>query len=701
VHKSLRSTRVQVIRRPLDWALAPERAALLVRDDAHPFALIGDWAGGGALIGSEPTGVAGHDEDPFAVIDEQPVIDQPNEHPNAVGGGWFGYLGYDLGRRLEPVAASPPSPATPLRPFALAFYDHLVRLDSDGQWWFEALWSADRAHALEDRLTTLERRAASPAASTARPFATEPWSSTPTSGGHERAVEACVRRIHAGDLFQANICLRLESRIHGDALDLFAAAAAKLKPARAAYLAGPWGAAASLSPELFLARHGSRVRSAPIKGTRPATQRRELEASVKDHAENVMIVDLVRNDLGRVCTPGSITVDALARARLHTGVWHLVSEVSGTLAGDTRDGELVRAAFPPGSVTGAPKVAALNVISELESTPRDIYTGAIGFASPVHGLELNVAIRTFEFRGRRAWLGVGGGIVADSDPHAEAAEAMTKARPLLAAIGSKPATSPPGPAPRAPIPARLAPKPVPRPDPAAGVFETILIADGEPVALEHHLARLERSTRKLYRRALPETQAAELVLAARGIKRARLRINARPDPAHGRITIDFELTTLKPRTTPVRLTPVTLPGGLGRHKWIDRRLLDALTSAAGGYEPLLCDLDGYVLETARASIFAVDAHGVLTTPPADGRILPGVTRLRVLELAAASAIKASVRPLHLSEVRAAEELFVTGALGGIEQATLEARTPAGDRFTSRLNSDWTNLYKSTVPLILS
>jgi para-aminobenzoate synthetase/4-amino-4-deoxychorismate lyase len=240
---------------------------------------------------------------------------------------------------------------------------------------------------------------------------------------------------------------------------------------------------------------------------------------------------------------------------------------------------------------------------------------------------------------------------------------------------------------------------VPRPDPAAGVFETILIADGEPVALERHLARLERSTRKLYRRSLPETQAAELVRAARGIERARLRLNARPEGR--RIATDFELTPLKPRTTPVRLTPVTLPGGLGQHKWIDRRLLDALTSAAGGYEPLLCDLDGYVLETARASIFAFDGHDTLTTPPADGRILPGVTRLRVLELAAASAIKTCVRRLHLSEVRTAEELFVTGALGGIEQATLEDRTPTGDRLTNRLNSDWTNLYKSSVPLILS
>ena len=136
-----------------------------------------------------------------------------------------------------------------------------------------------------------------------------------------------------------------------------------------------------------------------------------------------MIVDLVRNDLSRVCLPGTVTVPVLLGPEPHPGVWHLVSTVSGTLRPGTGDGDLIGAAFPPGSVTGAPKVRALEIIDELEASPREAYTGAVGYRSPVAGLELNVAIRTFEFAAGRAWLGAGGGIVADSDPAAEYADA--------------------------------------------------------------------------------------------------------------------------------------------------------------------------------------------------------------------------------------------------------------------------------------
>ena len=193
------------------------------------------------------------------------------------------------------------------------------------------------------------------------PFATEPWLATPGVAGHKLAVSACRARIYAGDLFQANLCVRLRSRLRGDPVDVFTTAVDALAPDRAAFLAGPWGAVASVSPELFLERHGRRVRSAPIKGTRrrprgsvaaQARERAALERSDKDRAENVMIVDLVRNDLGRVCVPGSIRVDALARSRPHTGVWHLVSEVSGALAPGARDSSVVRAAFPPARSRG-------------------------------------------------------------------------------------------------------------------------------------------------------------------------------------------------------------------------------------------------------------------------------------------------------------------------------------------------------------
>jgi para-aminobenzoate synthetase/4-amino-4-deoxychorismate lyase len=724
---------LKLARVPLRWTLAPERAALLVRQDTRPFALIGRWAGGGALIGSEPIRVASPDEDPFAVLDDQPTVtdsrrvdggpfaladdqpsvrdprlvdggpfaladDQPSvrdprlvdggpsalpesqRHPgaDAVGGGWFGYLGYELGRRLEPVGASPPD-AGSLPAFALAFYDHLLHLDREGRWWFEALWSEPRVGVLRERLTELQARAAT--LPTPRPFTTEAWRATPTSRGHGLAVAACRDRIHAGDLFQANICMRLESRLAGSPLDLFARGAGELAPERAAFLSGPWGAVASLSPELFLERRDREVRSAPIKGTRPrpsdarsaASERDRLLASTKDRAENVMIVDLVRNDLGRVCLPGSISVDTLQHARAHTGVWHLVSQVSGTLRPKVGDAGLVRAAFPPGSVSGAPKVAAMNVIAELESTRRGVYTGAIGFASPIAGLELSVAIRTFEARDDRIWLGVGGGVVADSDPLGEAAECAVKAGPLLAAIGARVALRDET-ALTPPCPRRLGPTPVPRPDPRAGVFETLLIADGRPLALEAHLARLAHSVSVLYGRALGAL-ADELVEAARGLDRARLRVDI--VPRVGDLQTQIKVTELAPRRVPVRLRPMSLPGGLGPHKWIDRRLLDAL-----GYrdaELLLCDLDGFVLESARASVFMVDSRSTVLTPPHDGRILPGITATRAVALARELGLEARAEPIDLLRLTHASELFVTGALGGVEPAQLVSATDGSDQ----------------------
>ncbi len=718
----------------LDWDLSESEVARLVRDDPRPFALIGRWAGGGALIGSDPTRVATDADDPFALLDEHPMLNEnpllnerppqkrhppanehpPPSHPQPVGGGWVGYLGYGLGRRLEPVSAGPPTP-TPLPAFALAYYDHVLRRDPDGRWWFEALWSDAAAARLEARLAELTRRASAPPP--ARPFTTEPWRATPRRDGHERAVEACRRRIHAGDLFQANVCVRLDSRIDGDPLDMFLAGVEALRPDRAAYLKGPWGAVASLSPELFLERRGDRVRSAPIKGTirKPADPdaaahaRETLRTSAKDRAENVMIVDLVRNDLGRVCRPGTVTADVVADPRAHTGVWHLVSEVSGELAPDAGNAALVRAAFPPGSVTGAPKVAALGVIAELESTSRHVYTGAIGFASPLAGLELSVAIRTFEFAPdrERTWLGVGGGIVADSDPAAEAAECLTKATPLLDAIGAS--VERPGDRRRRDLSARLhipprhAPQPIPRPDPTAGVFETLLVEHGRPVALDEHLARLARSISELYGLALPADVSARLRAAARitaDKPKARLRIDARPDAephaASDTARIDLQVSDVPVRREPPTLQPVVVPGGLGAHKWIDRRLLDALGTVP---HPLICDLDGAVLETPRANVFVVSPAGTLVTPPTDGRILPGVTRGQVLRTANALGVDTEIRALDITELTHANEVFLTGSLAGVEPALRPAQ-PSAETPPNVAERLRTNLYKNLAPAIL-
>ncbi|MEA2371550.1 MAG: para-aminobenzoate synthetase / 4-amino-4-deoxychorismate lyase [Solirubrobacteraceae bacterium] len=611
------------------------------------------------------------------------------EARGAVGGGWFGYLGYRLGACVEDLGSGPPRPRR-LPDFELAFYDHLVRRDADGRWWFEALWTERRAWAISRRLIVLCRRAAADPAPRPRPFSTTVWKARPGGGGHAIAVEACRRRIHAGDLFQANLAHRLSARLTGESIDVFATAVPRLRPDRAAWLRGPWGALASLSPELFLERHGRSLRSAPIKGTAPhpsdpASARRaaqRLGRSAKDRAENVMIVDLVRNDLGRVAAPGSIRVTALAEARAHSGVWHLVSEVLGRAPNRLGDAALVKAAFPPGSVTGAPKVAALDVIAELESAGREVYTGAIGFVSPLAGLELSVAIRTFEFAGEDAWIGVGGGIVAESDPAAETAECLTKVEPLLAAIGGRLARDPPlvtpldgtpttsrgrAPRPSPPVPPRIAARPVRRPDPAAGVFETILVRAGRPVVLERHLARLAASVDALYGRRLPD-DAAELVWAeaaaggSAGV--SRLRLTARP--AGAQLELAVGVSGLATTGQPVVLRTVTIPGGLGPHKWVDRRLIEALVRHFAPEEPVFCDLDGLVLETSRSNVFIVDAGGTLVTPPVNGRLLPGVTRRRLIGIAGRLGLEVRVAEISLAGLARASEVFVSGSLSGVE-----------------------------------
>lgn len=664
--------RPSLFRAPLHTRLSLDAALRCLHDTDRPFALTGAWAGGGAVLGHSPLRVAGDEEDPFGLLAETA------QHPGVgafVGGGWIGYLGYPLRASVERV--DPPPPATHSMPaFALAYYDHVVRRDIDGAWWFEALWSAERARELDARHAWWSRRLADPPGERAARVAD--WRATPSPEGHVELVAACRERIQAGDLFQANVCAQLAGRFAGSPLELFIRGVRALAPDRAAYLSWPWGAVVSLSPELFLERHGRRVRAAPIKGTRrrpedprrAAAERAALEGSGKDRAENVMIVDLMRNDLGRVCRPGTIAAGPLAQVRGHTGVWHLVSEVVGVLRPDVDDGDLLRATFPPGSVTGAPKVAAMNVIAELESSERQVYTGAIGFAGPYAGLELSVAIRTFELTGTNIRLGIGGGVVADSDPDAEAAELTVKATPLLEALGA-PAPRPSGyrPAPRV---RRLGPFPVPRPDPRAGVFETVLVRDGRALRIEPHIARLRASVCGLYGTELPEHLSDDICAAAAGVEGlARLRVDAVPQ-ATGTLMVALNVRPLG-TTESVGLRSWTIPGGLGAHKWIDRRLIDALESAAPAELPLLLDADGQLLEVSRASVFALGEDGILRTPPDDGRILRGVARERILEYAAEIDLPTEEQPLGLADLLSARGVILTSALRCTPVKAVDAR----------------------------
>jgi para-aminobenzoate synthetase component 1 len=258
------------------------------------------------------------------------------------------------------------------------------------------------------------------------------WVSSWADGDYLAAVEDVRAAIARGDVYQVNLVRHLSATFAGDPGAL-AGALAPLRPLHPRAFAAPGWAIVSASPELFLSRRGRTLRTCPIKGTRPAGVPVE---GPKDAAEHVMIVDLERNDLSRVCEPGSVRWPELMAERELAGVTHLVSTVEGTLREDAPLAEILAATFPGGSVTGAPKIAAVDLIAALEPVGRGASMGALGTVRPNGDFDLALTIRTFAVVDGRVHLWVGGGIVWDSEPEAELAETHVKAAPLLAAIGA-------------------------------------------------------------------------------------------------------------------------------------------------------------------------------------------------------------------------------------------------------------------------
>jgi para-aminobenzoate synthetase component I len=268
------------------------------------------------------------------------------------------------------------------------------------------------------------------------PGAPGPWSSSLDRAGFEARVATIREAIAAGDVYQVNLTRRLSAPlpVGADVLALGSALAVGNPAPHAAVVRLPALGVeiASASPERFLRRDGEVVTSSPIKGTAPSV----AGLTDKDRAENVMIVDLVRNDLGRVCEPGTIEVPALCAVEDHPGLVHLVSTVRGSLRAGVGWTALLDATFPPGSVTGAPKLAAVDAIRHLEPVPRGPYCGAVGWVDADRGVgDLNVAIRTFWFEGGEVHFGTGGAITWDSDPAREWAETELKAARLLEVAG--------------------------------------------------------------------------------------------------------------------------------------------------------------------------------------------------------------------------------------------------------------------------
>ncbi len=264
-----------------------------------------------------------------------------------------------------------------------------------------------------------------------RPFELGDWEAAQGPQEHAAAVAEVRAAIARGDVYQVNLVRHLSAPFSGDPAGL-AAALAPLRPLNGRPFLGRGYAVCSASPELFLARRGDRLWTKPIKGTRPAGE--DVEGA-KDAAEHVMIVDLERNDLSRVCRVGSIRWPELQAQHELAGVTHLVSTVEGALRPGVGLAEILAATFPGGSITGAPKIAAIDEIARLEPVGRGASMGALGTVHANGDFELALTIRTFAVADGRAHLWVGGGIVWDSEPEAEWEETLVKARPLLAAVG--------------------------------------------------------------------------------------------------------------------------------------------------------------------------------------------------------------------------------------------------------------------------
>ena len=463
---------------------------------------------------------------------------------------------------------------------------------------------------------------------------------------YARTIAAIHELIRAGNTYQINYTLRATAASYGNPVALYQRLRA-LQPAPYAALA--WhpadGHTLCLSPELFLARDGDHLHTLPMKGTARAegdiaAAKAALARDPKNRAENTMIVDLLRNDLSKIAQLHGVTVSDAFHVEQHGEVLQMTSRVNARLRSGSSYAAILRAAYPCGSITGAPKRITMQYIAALETSPRDLYTGALGYIEPEE-MRLNVAIRTLQITDGHARFGVGSGITIDSDADDEYRECQLKAAFL-------------------------------RRPPDIGLIETLRVADGAPQYFDAHLARLAASANAL---GLPcdvaAIRAAVIARCAAGTQPQRLKITL---PRDG--TPQLKLAPLDAIAGDVFVLehPTSLPDRdpLRRHKSTHRAHLDRIWQAAvasGAFDALLYNQSGELLEGARSSVF-LQIDGAWHTPPLALDILPGIARARILaEPALIGATHITESRLTRADVARAETILLTNSLRG----TLTAR----------------------------
>jgi para-aminobenzoate synthetase component 1 len=427
---------------------AQARTTILAAMPRLSFAMRGDaWTLEGAL-GHEEGSDGGLDR--LARLLAQLSLAQPDDLANLdpalphFQGGMIGYVGYDLAPRLERLPRRRPIDSA-LPDLAFGLHDTFVHIDlvDDTARVIAVDLLGEGPRAVADRASRFRAILECPPPAPRRPRLSPPVSRF-TPDEYRVSVAQAREYIAAGDIFQVNLSQRFES-VADDAIDpawVHMSLRRRSPAPYSAFLRFDEGSIVSASPELFYRTDGRRVVTRPIKGTRPrgatpeadAAQAEALRASPKDRAELTMIVDLERNDLGRVCSYGSVRVTDPLRVESFPQVHHLVATVEGSLRPGAGPIDLLRAVFPGGSITGAPKIRAMEIIDELERNRRGVYTGAVGYFGRGGASQFNIAIRTVTIEGSYLRFQVGGGIVADSTPDAEYRETLDKARGIQLAL---------------------------------------------------------------------------------------------------------------------------------------------------------------------------------------------------------------------------------------------------------------------------
>ena len=593
------------------------------------FALIDDDAGGAVLFSDYRRALVVEARSPsvaslraaFAAI----------EAATAAGDWVVLAADYGLGAAFEPAAPVVADDAPRLRAWVFGRYE---RLDAEA---LTAFWRA-QVEALPE---------------SSRSAGIAELQASLSAAAYAAQVGEIKRWISEGDCYQVNLTFPLSFRVYGHPLALYAGLRQRQPVRYGAFVSVPEATLLSFSPELFFERRGDRVLTRPMKGTAPRgaspaedeALRAELLASAKERAENVMIVDLLRNDLGRLARPGEVRVEALCETEAYPTLWQQVSSVAADLPGVSLF-ELFGALFPCGSITGAPKIRAMQRIAELEQAPRGLYTGALGWVAPGGDCRFNVAIRTFETTpaepDQRVRLGVGSGIVIDADPAREYAECLLKARFLTGF------------------------------DPGFALFETMRLEDGRYPLLSLHLDRLLASAQALGFNA--DRAAIEAELAQRAAARAQGVFRVRLSLAHGG-AIESVATPLdgELRESCVTIAEARLPVHeyLRGHKTTARRRYDEALARLpeGVFDTIFLNENEEVCEGARSSVFIV-RDGVWLTPPLACGVLPGVMRRVLVETR-----QAVEQVLTREDLLAAREVYVANALRGVLPVRLIPASP--------------------------